>query len=203
MNRRESLLVMALASATLTACASSRNLVVVLPEADGHVGAVVVQAGGSKTVLNAAYAADHLPPGHQRLATADARTVERIFGEALASLPRAPVDFTFHFASNSTELDAAAMKELDGVIAEIAQRKAAEVVITGHTDTVGGDEDNEALSRARAETVRDRLAPVLTSHGVPPESVSVAGRGKREPLPGHERDNTEDPLNRRVVITVR
>ena len=40
----------------LSACAS-RSLVVVLPEQNGNVGAVVIHSGDSQTVLNKGYAA--------------------------------------------------------------------------------------------------------------------------------------------------
>ena len=203
MNRSRAWLSLGGLICVLSACASNRNLVVVLPETNGHVGAVVVQAGGSKTVLDRAYSADLPRSSGHRLATLSPKAVDRVFGQTLAALPRPPVDFTFRFATASSELDADALAQVDEVIAEINRRQVAEIVITGHTDTVGDDATNEALSKARAEAVKASLSATLAAHGVPADNVVTAGRGKREPLPGHERDNTDDPLNRRVVITVR
>ena len=51
-------LVALMALAALSACATKSNLVVVLPEGDGHVGAVVVEDANGKSVLDKAYAAE-------------------------------------------------------------------------------------------------------------------------------------------------
>ena len=68
----------------------------------------------------------------------------------------------------------------------------------GHTDTVGTLSYNDKLSLARAE----RLREMLVSLGIAPERVQSAGRGKRELLVPTD-DNTAEPRNRRVEISVR
>ena len=70
--------------------------------------------------------------------------------------------------------------------------------MAGHTDTVGTDQYNDALSLRRAERVR----ALLIGRGIAPDSVGAIGRGKRElrvPTP----DGVAEPRNRRVEITVR
>lgn len=188
----------------LTACASaSGDLAVVLPEADGHVGTVVVHRGGDQTVVHGAYAADRLARGSRGQATLDKGAVDRLFGPALAGLPRPPAEFTLHFATGSTDMDAADRAELARAVADIDSRPAPEVVITGHTDTTGEAGRNDILSRDRAETVAEQIAPTLAAHGVGAASLSVAGRGQREPIAGHEGADRDDAANRRVVITVK
>ena len=44
-------------------------------------------------------------------------------------------------------------EKLQNVFAEIAKRGVAEIVITGHTDPVGSDKENDELSLNRAQTV--------------------------------------------------
>ncbi len=189
-----------LGALALTACAH-RDLVAVLPESNGHVGAVVVEAGGSRTVLNRAYASAR--PGRARgVTTLDAARVDKLFGETLAAMPRPPVSFTFYFPEGSSEIDPTSAELLKGVFAEVRARKAAEIVITGHTDTTGTDDFNDNLSKQRADAIRQELAPILAEQGIPPEAVTTAGRGKRE-LADPEPDNTPDPKNRRVELTVR
>jgi outer membrane protein OmpA-like peptidoglycan-associated protein len=192
-------IVAALLGTSLVAGCASRDLVVVLPESNGHVGAVVVHDKAHETVLDKAYAADQ--PGRPAT-TADAGRVNSEFGEALAALPLPPVYFTLHFPEGSTEIDPTSMATLKAVFAEVRRRKAAEIVITGHTDTVGNDADNDRLSKERAEAIKGALAPILAEQGIPLSAVSTVGRGKRElavPTP----DQTDNAANRRVVITVR
>ena len=87
---------------------------------------------------------------------------------------------------------------VEGVFAEISRRPVPDVLVIGHTDTVGTDQVNDALSRQRAETVRI----ALIDHGVAPAAITVIGRGKREPviLTG---EGVSEPRNRRVEIIVR
>ena len=81
---------------------------------------------------------------------------------------------------------------------EIASRPASEVMVIGHTDTVGGLEANDKLSLRRAEAVRD----ILVAAGVPGEKIELAGRGERETLV-KTGDEVAEPRNRRVEISVR
>jgi type VI secretion system protein ImpK len=72
--------------------------------------------------------------------------------------------------------------------------------VTGHTDSLPsrqGNVSNQALSQARAESVRQ----LLLAAGVAPERVSTTGKGDADPLS----DNVTDAgraRNRRVEITV-
>lgn len=67
------------------------------------------------------------------------------------------------------------------------------VVITGHTDAVGGPKKNLKLGRQRAEAVKK----VLEAAGVPSDRMIVSTRGESLPVvetPGKE------PRNRRVEV---
>ena len=78
------------------------------------------------------------------------------------------------------------------------ERPAPEITVIGHTDRVGSDEDNDALSRARAETVRK----LIEQTGVEATSLEATGRGEREPLV-QTADKVAEPRNRRVEISIR
>jgi outer membrane protein OmpA-like peptidoglycan-associated protein len=73
-----------------------------------------------------------------------------------------------------------------------------DVLVIGHTDKVGNDAYNDALSKARAEVVRKALA----ERGVAAENMVLVGRGKREPMVPTA-DGVAEPRNRRVEILVR
>ena len=188
------------AVAALAACASKSNLVVVLPEADGHVGAVVVHDAKGDRVLDQAYAAAGSGSGTGALKPVEVapQEVEEIFGPALAAKPIEPKHFMLYFISDSDRLTEASRAAFDEVFAEVARRKAAEVVVTGHTDRSAEPGYNDRLSLKRAKAVRK----LFIARGLPPHSVIAAGRGEREPLVASA-DGVREARNRRVEITVR
>ncbi len=188
----------------LSACAE-RSLVVVLPEPNGQVGAVVVHSGDSRTVLNKGYAAatPSARSAHPLAAGAyDDRKIKRIFGETLAAMPEPPVSQDLFFKLDSLNLTPESEAALQGFLDTLKTRKAVEIVITGHTDTTGSDDYNDARALQRAESIKNTLLPVLLKYGVGADSVTAVGRGKRDLLNATP-DDTPEPLNRRVEITVR
>jgi outer membrane protein OmpA-like peptidoglycan-associated protein len=69
--------------------------------------------------------------------------------------------------------------------------------LEGHTDSIGTDEYNMALSQKRADTVKD----YLTSQGVPEPNVSAVGLGKENPVASND-TNAGRQQNRRVEMVV-
>jgi len=175
------------------------DLAAVLPEEGGKVGAVVVHYAGGQKVLNTAYAGAKIRGGGKvDSVTLNQGQVEKIFGPALAALPARSVSFTLYFLEGSDELTPESRQSLTRVAAEIANRPAPEVTVIGHTDLVGSDQYNDALSTQRAQRVRDELVHA----GIAGEHVEVASRGKREPL-YRTAEGVAEPRNRRVEINVR
>ncbi len=85
-----------------------------------------------------------------------------------------------YFDLSSSKLKPAAFKELDALVSRIAaQRPYVElkVNIVGHTCPTGGDRNNDALSKKRAEAVK----AYLVSKGVPVELVTATGQAGRSP----------------------
>jgi len=188
-------------AALLAACGGVKdNLVVVVPGADGHVGAVTLTDARGQTVLDQPYAAATAGRG----ATASDRVeisaaqVDAIFGAARGAQPKPPVAFRLYFLNESDQLTPESTVAFEGVFSEIASRAAADTVVTGHTDTAGTDAYNDALSLNRATMVRT----LLLARGLKPDSVTIAARGKRELLVPTA-DQVHEPRNRRVEITVR
>ena len=188
------------AAAVLAACASKSNLVVVLPEKDGHVGAVVVRDEKGERVLDQAYAAAGSGAGSGAMKPVEVapQEVEEIFAPALSAQPIPPTSFTLYFISDSDRLTEASRADFEAVFAEVARRPAAEVVVTGHTDRAAEAGYNDELSRKRAEAVRE----LFVDRGLPAQAVLAAGRGEREPLVASA-DGVHEARNRRVEITVR
>jgi outer membrane protein OmpA-like peptidoglycan-associated protein len=175
------------------------ELVVVLPEADGRVGMVVVQGGGNRVVLNEAYAASRITtegaPRGERLAEHEVRSS---FGDTLTALPARPMSFLLYFITGTDTLTDESKGELARMLEELRKRPAPDIVVIGHTDRVGGAEANDELSLQRAERVKTDLS----GQGIPADRIRTAGRGEREPiLP--TADGIDEPRNRRVEISVR
>ena len=175
-------------------------LFVVVPSPhNGHVGKIVVTRAGESRVIDTAYGAQRLTgDGTVVASTLTESEVRKDFGSALVALPGRPASFTLYFLEGRDELTDESKAELERVFAELKRRPLPDIVVIGHTDTVGGLAYNDKLSLARAERVRDMMVTL----GIPPERIQAAGRGKRELLIPTE-DNVSEPRNRRVEINVR
>ena len=106
------------------------------------------------------------------------------------------------FAFDRDELTPAAEEVLGELGPQLAGAKG-KVTVEGHTDSVGPDDYNRALSERRARAVRDWLA----KHGFAPAATPIAGYGESKPIAGNTRpDGSDDPegrqKNRRVEVVV-
>jgi outer membrane protein OmpA-like peptidoglycan-associated protein len=177
----------------------AREKIVLLPDAEGNTGRVIVQSSGSELVLEHPYAAaDVYTRGKLDARNEDAGTVRSRFAAVIAAQPPRPVSVTVYFVFDKEELTADSAAQFDRIKRELAARPAPEIVVIGHTDRVGAAEYNDKLSLRRAEHVRDALAAA----GVSRAQIDVAGRGEREPAIATA-DEVHEPRNRRVEITVR
>ena len=183
----------------LAACSTTKTLVALLPEESGTSGAVNVGEGARAVVLDAPLT----------IATVDTRgnidkkavtqeEIQRTFGEALAAQPPKPLSFTLYFSTATTDVTLESQPILEALLVEAAKRQAVEVQVTGHTDRVGTDANNDRLSLERAEAVRD----MLVQRGLKSNFIRAVGRGEREPLIPTPDDQPE-LRNRRVEVIVR
>lgn len=182
----------------LAACAAPQGSVVLLPDRDGKAASVVVTQGSQQVELTQPYAAARLTSGGPQAFKSSAQEVQAQFAAALVAQPLPPTRFTLYFVEGKDEFTDESKNTIDGVFAEIAKRPVPDVVVIGHTDTVGSDVANDALSRQRAEVVRN----ALLARGIAVDKVLAIGRGKREPIVPTA-DGVAEPRNRRVEIQVR
>ena len=172
--------------------------VVLLPEQGGKETAVVVKQRDGEVALREPYAAAKLSNTGPQAFKSSPEDVQSQFGSALAARPERPMEFTLYFVEGKDELTDESRQIVATVYAEIARRPVPDVLVVGHTDTVGSDQVNDPLSLKRAEIVRAGLI----QSGIAPENVVAIGRGKRE-LAEKTDDGVANPRNRRVVIFVR
>lgn len=188
----------ALLLASLVGCSHVTDRVVLLPQPDGSESALSVRRGGQQLLLTQPYAAAEAKGEQLQALAMDAAAVQQRYGAVLALQPPRPQHFVVRFESNGNRLAPDAELVLARMRAALAQLKAPELIVTGHTDAVGSGEQNDRLSLQRAETVRD----LLVAAGIPREAISVVGRGEREPeVP--TADEVAEARNRRVEIKLR
>lgn len=173
--------------------------IVLLPGPDGRVGKVIVQRGSSQNLLEDAYAVVRIEGrGQVKNGHLDRDKVRSEFGTVLAALPPRPVSYVLYFVTGLDELTDDSKTDLRRLLDELRSRPQSDIVVIGHTDRVGNDVSNDALSLQRAERVRAELLGL----GIAAQRIRLAGRGEREPLIKTD-DGVEEPRNRRVEVNVR
>jgi outer membrane protein OmpA-like peptidoglycan-associated protein len=181
---------------------ASPETVVVVPAADGHVGTVVVERDGERVVLNQAYASSRIAgfggPQLSRLPQEQVEEMRSRFAGALSALPARPISFLLYFITGTDILTEESKLEFARMLEELRRRPAPDILVIGHTDTVGALEANDRLSLQRAE----RLKADFEAQGIPALRVTAAGRGEREPIVPTA-DGIDEPRNRRVEVSVR
>ena len=80
----------------------------------------------------------------------------------------------------------------------IQARPGLKLALVGHTDSTGGLDGNIAVSRKRAEAVRDRL---IADYGVPSTNVQAQGMGYLAPIANNLTAAGRE-ANRRVEVIV-
>jgi outer membrane protein OmpA-like peptidoglycan-associated protein len=111
-------------------------------------------------------------------------------------------DLLFDFNSAALRAEAAAaLREVAGVL---AQRPDLPVLVRGYTDGKGTPEANLAMSKKRAEAVRDWL---ISKTGTKAQNITIQGLGASDPVAANQNaDGSDNPAgrekNRRVTVTI-
>ena len=156
------------------------------PGRDGTVGTVVVQEGGREIVLDTAYASARTGAGGRLEAgQATPDEVRALFADALTAAPPRPVTFILYFVEGTDQFTPESQALVDQILVTIATRPAPDLTVAGHTDAVGTDQVNDALSLRRAERVR----ALLIGRGI------RAGQHRRR-RPGQAGASGADPRRR-------
>ena len=180
---------------------TARTLVVLLPDPDtGVTGRAFLSNKSGSTDLNAARESSTATPSSTPTAvrTMSEAEVQQVFGDALSALPPAPVHFTLYFKFESDELTDESRALLPQILTTVKERTFPEVLVVGHTDTMGTPRANIDLGLIRANSVRTILVQV----GLDPATVEARSHGESDLLVKTP-DETPEPRNRRVEISVR
>jgi outer membrane protein OmpA-like peptidoglycan-associated protein len=178
------------------------DLIVLLPGEDPKAsGRVTVSNRAGQTVelsssRQSTQVAANKPPTPP--ATLDEAEVDRIFGEAIKTLPPEPHHFQLYFRFESDELTDESRALVPEILRLVGERPFPDVTIVGHTDTTGASKSNYDLGLKRATTIRNWLV----ARGLETRLVEVASHGEADLLVPTG-DNTPEPRNRRVEISIR
>jgi len=177
------------------------TLIALLPDPEtGVTGrARVTNEFGSANLASARAAtratADAAPGPVDTLSEAD---VARLFGAALAALPPAPKHFTLYFRFESDALTDESSAQVAEILSAVKTLAVPEVVVVGHTDTMGDAKANVALGLRRATSVQK----ILVAAGIPAATIEVTSHGEADLLVKTP-NSAPEPKNRRVEISVR
>lgn len=177
------------------------DLVMLLPDPERNAtGRAAVSNAGASADLDAAgeYTLVGVNQPPTRVKMMKESEVKRLYGDLLASLPPAPKHFTLYFRFESDELTDESRALVPDVLQAMKNRPVPEVSVVGHTDTTGTPNSNFDLGLKRGNMVRG----LLVAAGLDATSVEVTSHGEAVLLV-RTPDETYEPRNRRVEITIR
>ncbi|MCU0445508.1 MAG: OmpA family protein [Microscillaceae bacterium] len=103
-----------------------------------------------------------------------------------------------HFEYDRADLRAESFPELDKLVKMLKNFPKAEILILGHTDSLGTLEKNQELSQARAQSVKN----YLLQFGIKESRISTRGLGETQPIATNATPAGQQ-LNRRVEFILR
>ena len=119
--------------------------------------------------------------------------------EILATDDRVTIRLTtLSFASGSAELGPENFDVLTKLQRVVREFPAARITVEGHTDNVGNDAANQALSQRRAIAVRDYL---LQNVAMSADRLTAVGYGKNRPIAPND-TAAGRARNRRIDVTI-
>ena len=114
---------------------------------------------------------------------------------AMAPAVTSPMNYTVYFDFDKSVITPAGQEVINQVLADAKAHNPSSISVTGHTDLVGPEDYNMALSLRRADAVRS----ALIAGGVAADKITVAGRGMSEPAVPTAR-GVKEARNRRAEI---
>jgi outer membrane protein OmpA-like peptidoglycan-associated protein len=187
--------------AAVAGCASFRpgqTRVILLPDEDGHVGAVSVASSAGSRMLSSAFSEVTVVTavsGPEPVRALGREPVEKDYAGLLHAQPLRPRSFTLNFLLDSTALTEESRALLAEVIRAARERSPTEITVFGHADASGSEQHNTRLSAERARQV----AALLRKADPALQDIDVQWFGDRMPL---VRSESREPRNRRVEIQI-
>ena len=103
--------------------------------------------------------------------------------------------FIVFFDFDKSVLTDEALRTVEQAAQAVRAQKTVRILVTGHTDTVGSNRYNQALSERRAATVKAAMVGL----GIAADQIGTTGKSFSDPLVPTG-PNAREPKNRRAVI---
>jgi outer membrane protein OmpA-like peptidoglycan-associated protein len=171
-------------------------MVVLITDPDGHV-----KNEGGQQILNQTNQSVRMTdrktaPG--KVITLSSEEIQAIFSDALIAQPLPPATFILYFLQDSNELTDESKAALPKIFQTIQKRGSTDIVISGHTDTVGAREYNYKLALERAQVT----SGILAANGAVSANITITSHGEGNPLI-KTADDVAEPRNRRVEVVIK
>jgi outer membrane protein OmpA-like peptidoglycan-associated protein len=179
----------------------ARSMVVLIPDPNGHVGQLVVENEGGQQVLNKTNQSVQIADrktAPSKVTTLSDEEIRTTFSNVLAVQPLPPSTFILYFLQDSNELTDESKAILPQIFQTIQNRGSTDIVISGHTDTIGTKEYNYKLALERAQATSE----ILVANGAVPANITVTSHGEGNPLI-KTADEVAEPRNRRVEVVIK
>jgi outer membrane protein OmpA-like peptidoglycan-associated protein len=179
----------------------ARSMVVLISDPDGNVGQLVVANEGGQQILNKTNQSVQVTdrktaPG--KVTKISDEEIRSTFSDALTAQPLPLAKFILYFLQDSNELTDESKAALPQIFQTIQKRGSTDIVISGHTDTVGAKEYNYKLGLERAQVTSE----ILVANGAVPSHITVTSHGEGNPLI-KTADEVAEPRNRRVEVVIK
>ena len=176
--------------------------VILLPQPDGTPSAIIVQAKtGATSVLDRPFSVATVSKTKIGTEQTDEDSVKTRYKDLYDALPARTRSYLLYFETGGTRLTPESEKFLPvmlGVLRDLKDVPASELIVIGHADEVGSEALNDALSHQRAQTIVN----LLKSKGIDTTHAAIVGRGSRDPLVP-ARKGAAEMKNRRVEIRLK
>jgi peptidoglycan-associated lipoprotein len=173
------------------------SYVVLLDNDDGSIGKVLLTTPAGTTLLERNRQGANLAGPAGQTYDVSQEKIDRDFGAALAAAPNRP--FLLYFEIGGAKLTAESERLLPQIFDALTLRTAPDVSVIGHTDTAADDATNEKLGLERAKLV---AALIMGRISIEASKVAIDSHGEKNLLIATA-DNTPEPRNRRVEVTIR
>lgn len=184
--------------ALLSIGCASKSYVVLMESPDGSTGAIEVRTDKGLARVDQKGYGVNLDGRSATPYQVEQPRIDKDFSAARAAQPALPKSYLLYFRTGGAKLTAKSQAEIPEVLQTVRERGPSAVSVIGHTDTVGSKLDNEDLGLLRARAI----ARQLQDNGLQALELVVTSHGEGNLLVKTP-DNTPEPANRRVEITIR
>jgi outer membrane protein OmpA-like peptidoglycan-associated protein len=169
---------------------------------DGTKGAIIGGVvGGTAGAIIGKYMDKQAKELEEEVPGAKVEKVETIdpeTGETVTESVTVTFDGGVLFEFGKATLTTASRAELDRMAGVFGRYPDTDIIIDGHTDSVGGEKTNQTLSEKRAASVADYLA----GKDIPRYRMRTSGFGESSPIATNETDAGR-AQNRRVEVSIK